>query len=105
MQEVYIYLLLVALGAAYLIWFIGRLVSTKKKRDALHESASKKDCSEWTKEEREEELKRLQSMYGAGALTHSQYMVLKAKYSGEELSRADMEMIRMMREHEMMGKK
>ena len=105
MGEIYLYLLMIAVGTAFLIWFFGRIVSTKKKKDALHESASKKDCSEWTKEEREVELERLRAMYSAGQLTHSQYLALKAKYSGEELSRADMEMIRMMREHEMMGKK
>ena len=105
MGEIYLYLLMIAVGTAFLIWFIGRIVSTKKKKEALHESASKKDIADWTKEEREVELERLRAMYTTGNLTHSQYLALKAKYSGEELSRADNEMILMMREHEMMGKK
>jgi len=104
-MEIALYFLGIAVCVAFLAWFFGRLIKTKKKRDALYESAEKKDCRDWTKEEREEELRRLNMMHQTGALTYSEYTVLKAKYEGKELSRADKDLVLMMREHEMMGKR
>ena len=101
----YLYLILMAVAIAFLIWFVGRFVSTKKKRDALHESASKKSCEEWTEAERNEEIFRITLMHNAGKLTNAEFLALKAKYSGKELTPFERETILAMRDNELMGKK
>ena len=104
-MKIGLYLVIIVACLAFWIWLIGRFVSTKKKRDALHESASKKSCEEWTEQERNEEIFRITLMHNAGKLTNAEFLALKAKYSGKELTPFERETILAMRENELMGKK
>ena len=90
-MEILLYLGLVAAGVAYLVWFVGRIVKTKKKRDALAASAEAKDPFEWTDEERKEMLYRLEMQ--KSQLSYSQYTALKAKYEGRVLNQYDQEFL------------
>lgn len=86
-----VYLLLVAVGVAYLVWFVGRIVKTKKKKDALVASAEGKDPAEWTDEERKEMLYRLEMQ--KTQLGYSQYEALKAKYEGRSIGAYEAEFL------------
>ena len=44
-------------------------------------------------------------MHNAGKLTNAEFLALKAKYSGKELTPFERETILAMRENELMGKK
>ncbi len=82
MEELIVPFLCFVVGVSFWVWIIYRVTTTKKKREALRESAGKKDPKDWTDEERKAMLLNIDSMYQRRLITYVEYEVLKAKYTG-----------------------